>query len=157
MIHEVHGNDLTPQKKRRQSTEQRLRAALERLLALTPNHPSLRGRSYRLSVATLAREARVGRNTIYTNHRSVIDELDCAAQQNSAPGRPARDETAAKLHLLIEQSQQRHRQLATANAELLNRAIDAEKMVERLKKQNAKLVRALTTAHQPIALSSRRA
>lgn len=50
-----------------------------------PTHPDLQKRSYRLTVATLAREARVGRNAIYTNHRSMIDELRRASDCKIVP------------------------------------------------------------------------
>lgn len=63
---------LTPHEKRLRNTDRKLREALERLVKGLPTHPDLQKRSYRLTVATLAREARVGRNAIYTNHRSMI-------------------------------------------------------------------------------------
>ena len=64
---------------------------------------------------------------------------------------------AAELGALIKQLQQQKRQLATENAALLKRAIDAEKMVDRLNEQHAKLVGELTAARQPIVLPRRRA
>jgi hypothetical protein len=158
MVREPNGyQPPAPEAKRRQKTEGRLRAALERLVAGTPTHPSLRGHSYRLTVVALAREARVGRNTIYTNHRSLLDELDRAAPRADMPDRPDRDEKAADLAAQITELQQQKRQLATENAALLKRAIDAEKMVHRLKEQPARLVDKLTAAHQPIAFPQGRA
>ena len=56
-------------------TQRKLRAALERLVAGRPTHPKLNKSRYRFTVTTLAREARVGRNAIYTNHRALIEEL----------------------------------------------------------------------------------
>jgi hypothetical protein len=44
------------------------------------------------------------------------------------PDRPDRDEKAADLGALITELQQQKRHLATENAALLKRAIDAEKM-----------------------------
>jgi hypothetical protein len=158
MVHEPNGNQPSaPEAKRRGRTEERLRTALERLVAGMPTHPSLRGRSYRLTVAALAREARVGRNTIYTNHRSLIDDIDRAAPEPTLADRPDHDAKVAELGALIKQLQQQKRQLATENAALLKRAIDAEKMVDRLNEQHAKLVGELTAAHQPIVLPRRRA
>lgn len=158
MEDELSGNGPpTPQEKRRRGTEHRLRAALERLVAVTPNHPSVRNGRYRLTVSTLAREARVGRNTIYTNHRSILDELDRLTQQVNTGNLPVHDQKAAELSALVEQLQRGTLHLATENAALLKRAIDAEKMVERLKKRNAGLVRELTVAREPIVLSPRRA
>lgn len=50
-----------------------------------PIHPDLQKRSYRLTVATLAQEVRVGRNAIYTNHRSMIDELRRTSDRKIIP------------------------------------------------------------------------
>src|SRR5208283_3468700 len=58
-----------PHEKRLRNTDRKLREALERLVKGMPTHPDLQKRSYRLTIATLAHEARVGRNAIYTNHR----------------------------------------------------------------------------------------
>jgi hypothetical protein len=146
----------TPHEKRRLRTERRLRAALDRLTGGTPSHPSLRGRAYRLSVVVLAREARVGRNTIYANHRAILDELSRADRQTATPKQPAPVQKTARLGVLIEQLQQQKQQLATENAALLKRAIDAEKLVDRLKKQNATFVRELAAARDPVVLSPRR-
>ncbi|CAN7673141.1 hypothetical protein LJR231_005377 [Phyllobacterium sp. LjRoot231] len=54
-----------------------------------PTHPDLQKQSYRLIVATLAREARVGRNAIYTNHRSMIEELRRADNHRIIPDKLA--------------------------------------------------------------------
>jgi hypothetical protein len=144
----------TPHEKRRLGTERRLWAALARLVGGTPNHPSLRKRTYRLTVATLAREARVARNTIYANHRSILDELIRNDRQITTRNRPGPEQKIAELGVLIEHLQQQKRQFATENAALLKRAIDAEEILDRLQKQNAKLLHQLA-AHQPIALSRR--
>jgi len=141
-----------PQEKRLRKTEQHLRAALERLVTMKPNHPSLRGGTYRLTVAALAREARVSRNTIYAHHRSIIEELDRAAQRDSTSDRPDHDQMTSKLRQQIEQLQRQRQSLATENAVLLKRAMDAEQLVDRLQKQNAKLVRELAAARRPAPL-----
>jgi len=146
----------TPHDRRRQGTERRLRAALERLASGSPNHSSLRGRPYRLTVVTLAREARVARNTIYTNHRSILGELNRGSHQGAPPTRPGPEQRMAELGALIEQLQQQKRQIVTENAALLKRAIDAEKIVDRLKKQNIELVQELAVARQPIGIPRRR-
>jgi hypothetical protein len=146
----------TPHEKRRLSTERRLRAALDRLVGGTPSHPSFRARTYRLSVAVLAREAGVGRNTIYTNHRAILDELSRVDRQIATPKRPASAQKTAELGALIEQLQQQKRQLATENAALLKRALDGEKLVDRLKKQNEKLARELTATREPVVLPRHR-
>lgn len=78
---------LNPYEKRRQETHRKLRDALDRLIKGTPQHGSLQDRRYTLSVASLAREAGVARNAIYTNHRSMIDALRQAAQQRVVPSK----------------------------------------------------------------------
>ena len=64
---------LNPYEKRLQETDRKLRDALDRLVKGTPRDGSLQERRYPLSVASLAREAGVARNAIYTNHRAMID------------------------------------------------------------------------------------
>lgn len=144
---------LTPYEKRRRNTERRLRQALKRLQDGTSNHPSLKGRPYRLSVATLAREARVGRNTIYTNHRPILDELKRADSEVSAPRQASAKERIAELSAIATQLQEDKRRLATHNAALLKRAIDAEVLVTRLEKQVARLTRERAAAVRPVALT----
>jgi hypothetical protein len=50
-----------------------------------PTHPALEKGAYRLTVTALAREARVGRNAIYANHRSILEELRHASRQRVVP------------------------------------------------------------------------
>jgi isochorismate synthase EntC len=141
----------TPYEKRRLGIERRLQAALERLVSGAPRHPSLRGQVYRLSVSTLAREARVSRNTIYANHRSILEQLN-SDHSVSARIRPTPEQKIAELRAMIEQMQLQKQQLATENAALLKRAIDAETMLDRLRKQNARLLRERAAARQPVVL-----
>lgn len=47
--------------------------------------PDQQKRPYRLTVATLACAARVGRNAIYTNHRAINDELRRASERKVIP------------------------------------------------------------------------
>lgn len=56
---------------RRRYTALRLRQALNRLVTGTPQQ----GRPSRLTVAALARDARVSRNTNYAEHSEFLDEL----------------------------------------------------------------------------------
>jgi isochorismate synthase EntC len=141
----------TPYEKRRLDIERRLQAALERLVSGAPKHPSLRGQVYRLSVSTLAREARVSRNTIYANHRSILEQLN-SDHSVSARMRPTPKQRIAALRAMIEQMQLQKRQLATENAALLKRAIDAETMLDRMRKQNARLLKERAAARQPVVL-----
>lgn len=143
----------TPYETRRRNTERRLRQALKRLQNGTPNHPSLKRRPYRLTVATLAREARVGRNTIYTNHRAIIDELNRAGPGAPESGQASAEQRIADLSVLIAQLQQDKRRLATHNAALLKRAVDAEMSAARLEKQLARLIREHAAAARPAALT----
>jgi hypothetical protein len=138
----------TPYEKRRLDIERRLQEALERLVSGAPKHPSLRGQ---VSVSTLAREARVSRNTIYANHRSILEQLN---SDHSVPARirPTPKQKIAELRAMIEQMQLQKRQLATENAALLKRAIDAETMLDRLRKQNARFLKERAAARQPVVL-----
>jgi isochorismate synthase EntC len=141
----------TPYEKRRLGIERRLQAALKRLVSSAPKHPALRGQVYRLSVSTLAREARVSRNTVYANHRSILEQLN-SDHSVSARIRLTPKQKIAELRAMIEQMQLQKRQLATENAALLKRAIDAETMLDRLRKQNASLLKERVAARQPIVM-----
>ncbi len=141
----------TPHEKRRLGIERRLQAALERLVSGAPRHPSLRGQAYRPSVSRLAREAGVSRNTIYTNHRSILEELK-SNHPVTTRKRPTPKQKIAELGAMIEQVQLQKRQLATENAALFKRAIDAEMMLDRMRKQNARLLKERAAARQPVVL-----
>jgi hypothetical protein len=141
----------TPYDKRRLGIERRLQAALERLVSGTPKHPSLRGRAYRPSVSALAREAGVSRNTIYANHRSIIKELNSSHPVKTRI-RPTPKQKITELGAMIEQLQLQKRQLTTENAAILKRAMDAEKMLDQLRKQNARLLKERATTRQPVVL-----
>ena len=56
----------TPAQRRREATAAKLQGAFERMLE-SPAH--------RLTVAALAREAGIGRNAIYANHRDYLEAL----------------------------------------------------------------------------------
>ena len=105
---------LTPHEKRLRNTDRKLRDALERLVKGLPTHPDLQKRSYRLTVATLAREARVGRNAIYTNHRSMIDELRRASDRRIVPEKLAAwEDKLAQQRALIQVLQIEERRMVT--------------------------------------------
>ena len=53
---------------------------------------------------------------------------------------------------MIDQLQFQKRQLVTENAVLLKRAIDAETMLDRIRKQNARLLKERAAARQPVVL-----
>ena len=109
----------TPQQKRRDATRQELKAALARLVA--SGHPR------RLSVAVLAREAGVGRNAIYANHADVITELRRAAMELvSAQPVMEKAPTVTDWRAVAADFRGQNQLLATENARLLKRALDAE-------------------------------
>ncbi|QCM05109.1 hypothetical protein [Brucella intermedia] len=144
---------LTPQEKRLRNTDRKLREALERLVKGLPTHPDLQKRSYHLTVATLAREARVGRNAIYTNHRSMIDELRRASDRKIVPEKLAAwEDKLAQQRALIQVLQIEERRMVTENAVLLKRILEAETEVERQKRHNARLIAERDRAVKPVPL-----
>lgn len=107
-------------------------------------HPDLQKRSYRLTVATLAREARVSRNAIYTNYRSMIDELRRASDRKIVPEKLAAwEDKLAQQRALIQVLQIEER---------LKRILEAETEVERQKRHNARLITERDRAMKPVAL-----
>jgi isochorismate synthase EntC len=93
----------------------------------------------------------IRRNTIYANHRSIIKELN-SNQPATAPKQPTPNQKITELSSMIDQLQTHKRQLATENAALLKRAIDAETMLDRVRKQNARLLKERAAAHPPVVL-----
>ena len=74
-----------PDDRRIKATAEKLRAALDRLTNGSSEQPAASIR--RLTVAALAREAGVGRNAIYANHRDILDALIRARRRQSVPDR----------------------------------------------------------------------
>lgn len=143
-----HRDELNPYEKRRNATRDKLHAALQRLLDKRPVHPSLQRRAYRLTVATLAREARVGRNAIYSNHRVIIEAL-----RAGLPARPAgATEGNVKQREMIDALKLAERRLVTENAGLLKRALDAEAQADRHRRHNARLIAERDAAHRPVRI-----
>jgi DNA-binding transcriptional regulator PaaX len=153
MTEPTDGKLCPPQQKRRQFTEQRLRTALERLVAGTPRTKSLRKTGYRLTVTVLAREANVSRNTIYANHRSFVDELVRQAGRSDAATPPSQARNAREDRRLIAELRENIRDLASQNAALLKRAIDAEKQARHLAARNAFLTSEIATLRAPAVVS----
>ena len=144
---------LTPHEKRLCNTDRKLREALERLVKGLPTHPDLQKRSYRLTVATLAREARVGRNAIYANHRDILDALIQARRRQSVPDRiTTMGDTLAEQRGVIDNMQQQIRQVVTENAGLLQRAIEAERRAERAERRSAQLTEEIYALRGPAML-----
>jgi len=144
---------LTSHEKRLRNTDRKLRDALERLVKGLPTHPDLQKRSYRLTITTLAREARVGRNAIYTNHRSMIEELRRARDRRVVPEKlVVWEDKLAQQRDLIRVLQIEKRRLVTENAVLLKRTLEAEAEVERQKRYNARLIAERDRAVKPVPL-----
>lgn len=145
---------LTPHEKRLRNTYRKLREALERLVKGLPTHPDLQKRSYRLTVTTLAREARVGRNAIYTNHRPIIEELRRASERTIIPEKLAAwEDKLAQQRVLIQVLQIEERRMVTENAVLLKRILEAETEVERQKRHNARLIAERDRTMKPVPLA----
>ena len=125
---------LTPQQKRRAATAARLRAALEQLVAM---HAKT---GMTLSVAALARQAGVGRNAIYVNHRDVIaDLLLVASQRGSGMTPPKERPPETNWRNIAAGLKQQLGILATENAQLLKRVLDAEQATAHTQKRVTKL------------------
>jgi hypothetical protein len=144
---------LTPYDRRIQATAEKLRAALDRLVHGTPERPASRHSAHRLTVAALAREAGVARNTIYTNHRDILDELGRARRRETVPDRlDSTEQKIAKQRAVVEDIQIQIQQLATENAGLLRRAVEAERLAERADRRSAQLTRQIDPLHRPAVL-----
>jgi hypothetical protein len=137
-------SDAAPQARRRARTAERLREALARLL-----HDGSR----RPTVAALAREAGVGRNAIYANHSAILDELHRTATCHGADSRLESDTDRGLEHRrVIAELKDQLRQLATQNAALLKRALDAEAKTARLDRRAAQLTREIDEMRRPVPL-----
>ncbi|BCH20003.1 hypothetical protein [Mesorhizobium sp. L-2-11] len=137
----------SPQQKRRAGTAARLRAALERLIAAQPQNGA------KLSVAGLAREAGVGRNAIYVNHRDVVAELLLAASHRIDATMASKEAPETDWRAVATGLREQVRGLATENARLLRRAQDAEQATARAEKRAAKLDADLRTLRSPVHLN----
>lgn len=141
-----------PHDARMQATAERLREAFDRL---TRDGSRATSAAARLTVAALAREAGVGRNAIYTNHRDILDDLTRVRQRQRAPTiGPTAEDKITEQRRLIEGMQQQLRQLATENAGLLRRATDAERRVDRAERRNAQLTKEIGSLQRPTMLRS---
>jgi len=132
----------TPQARRRAKTDARLREALY-VLAKDP--------SATLTVAGLARAAGVGRNIIYTHHSGVLGALrELQSQRKNATETAAGD--ADRTRATLREAEARNIALATHNASLLKRAVEAEQRAERLERRNAQLVQELDRIRRPVPI-----
>jgi hypothetical protein len=130
---------ISPYEKRLEASDIKLRDALERLVqgrAIHPRHQN----GCRLTVAALAREAGVGRNAIYTNHRAVLDALQAAADAGTARPPTSWHDKLDELRATIQTMKQEERRMISENALLLQRARSAEAEAERYRRHHARLV-----------------
>ncbi len=147
---------LNPYERRRQATDRKLRDALARMIDSTPHDASLQERRCRLSVASLAREAGVARNAIYTNHRAMIDALRQATQQQGVPSRrKSWEDQLAQQRAVIDLLKAQQRRLVTENAALLKRALDSEAAAARHQRQSARLLAEQDRERKPVTLVPR--
>jgi len=122
--------------------EERLREAMIQLEAdpdLLPT-PSL-----------LARLAGVSRNTLYANHRPLLEAVRLLRAKRERSHEASVDKAGSRARHDLEQQL---RLLATQNAGLLQRAITAERRSARLEARNAELVRALDAVRKPAIVPS---
>jgi AcrR family transcriptional regulator len=134
-------------------TAGKLRDALDRLVRGVPVRTSAPGGARRLTVAALAREAGVGRNAIYANHRDILEDLARARSQRIPPDRiGSMAEKLAEQRAVIDDMQRQIRQLATANAALLRRVLEAERLAERAERRCARLNQESDALRRPVPL-----
>ncbi|UVK49698.1 hypothetical protein DBIPINDM_007714 (plasmid) [Mesorhizobium sp. AR02] len=142
-----------PADTRMRATAQKLREALDRLIRDSGSRSA--SATARLTVAALAREAGVGRNAIYTNHRDILDDLTGARQRQRAPtSGPTAEDKITEQRCLIDGMQQQVRQLATENAGLLRHAIEAEQRADRAERRSAQLTKEICSLQRPTILQS---
>jgi hypothetical protein len=145
---------LSPYEKRLRDTDRKLREALKRLVQGTPTDRRLQNGDYRLTVTTLAQEARVGRNAIYTNHREFIDKLGDVVRLRIVPDKlVVWEDKLAQQRSLIQILKIEERRLVTENAALLKRLHDAESEAGRHKRHNAKMLAEQDTVRRPASLT----
>lgn len=132
----------TPQDRRRANTDARLREALGVLANNSSTAPT---------VAGLARAAGVGRNIIYTHHAGVLDALRELQSQREGATETAAGE-ADRTRSALRDAEARNIALATHNASLLKRAVEAEQRAERLERRNAQLVQELDRMRRPVPI-----
>lgn len=137
--------------KRMEATAGKLRAALDRLLQEGGQRSMVA--ASRLTVAALAREAGVGLNAIYSNHRDILDGLNqaCRRQNQTDQGRRVEDRISEQRSMMDEMQAQ-IRQLATENAGLMRRAIEAERCADRAERRSVLLTKEVDTLRRPTLL-----
>jgi hypothetical protein len=126
--------------------EHAYRAALDRLVQGKARHPKHAGRPIKITPASVAREAGLSRNPLYTTHRALLSEIEAArirpTPASDLAGTVARLETKiVELHDKIRRLTTEKQLLATENLGLLHRARVAED-------------RLASSAHKPVGRKS---
>lgn len=129
---ESESDDNLSNRDRKAMTADRLSAALQRLVTGTPVHPENIAARNLFTVSALSRESGVARNAIYTNHRAFIRRL-IELSEKSEKGLPTEQQN--------EDLELRCDRLTTDNANLLKRAMAAERRAQWLEKRCASLLR----------------
>ena len=125
--------------RRKAETRQRLRDAMERLKAGNPQSARVRGRKWKLDVKTVAEEAGVSRNAIYQNHSEIIEELRNAGEASPAGRQASHTAEVKRLKQALQRAGEEHQLLARDNAELLARALHAERELNELRSHQQRL------------------
>lgn len=142
-----------PHDRRMEATAEKLRLALGRLVGGAGQRSNIS--IARLTVAALAREAGLSRNAIYANHRDILDDLTRARQRQRVPDRIATmEDKITEQRGVIDDMQQQIRQLATENAGLMRRAIEAERRADRAERRSAQLTKEVDAIRRPTVLRS---
>lgn len=125
---------------RKAATKRRLREAIERLRAAKPQSSAVRARKWKLDVKTVAQEAGVSRNAIYTNHAEIVEELrEARTGLGARIGANASNSEARRLKRALQEAEYELGLLVTQNAELLARATRAEKELKELRAHHHRL------------------
>ncbi|WP_083274934.1 MULTISPECIES: hypothetical protein [Sphingomonadaceae] len=132
----------TPQARRWAKTDARLREALSAFASEPSTAPT---------VAALARAAGVGRNIIYTHHAGVLATLRGLQAQRAKDTERIAGQTD-RARTALRDAEDRNVALATHNASLLKRAVEAEQRAERLERRNAQLVQELDRIRRPVPI-----
>jgi len=137
-------------------TQNKLRAALERLVAGRPIDPTLRKTRYRLTVLGACSRSERWPQCDLHNHRAIIEELHHATLQNSRSPPGSQKNKLDDQRAMIDVMKVAERRMITENALLLKRALDAEAEAARHRKQNARLIAERDAALRPVRIASKR-
>ena len=120
--------------RRKAETKRRLREAMERLRSGNPTSDAVTARKWKLDVKSVAQEAGISRNAIYQNHPEIVEELRAARREGAKGRAEAENNEGRHLKRLLEEAAREQKLLARENAELLARALHAEKQLKELRK-----------------------